>query len=51
MPSAPLDPLSGLIHARPKRLEGVANPTLTIVALTIRLADHLKQGVGAARVG
>jgi choline dehydrogenase-like flavoprotein len=29
---------------------GVANPTLTIVALAIRLADHLKQRQGAGRV-
>ena len=28
---------------------GVANPTLTIVALAIRLADHLKQRVDPAR--
>jgi len=27
---------------------GIANPTLTIVALAIRLADHLKQADGAA---
>ncbi|WP_414899619.1 FAD-dependent oxidoreductase [Sphingomonas flavalba] len=28
---------------------GVANPTLTIVALALRLADHLRAGLGAAR--
>ena len=27
---------------------GIANPTLTILALTIRLADHLKEKLGAA---
>jgi choline dehydrogenase-like flavoprotein len=27
---------------------GVANPTLTLVALAIRLADHLKQPAGPA---
>jgi choline dehydrogenase-like flavoprotein len=26
---------------------GVANPTLTLVALAIRLADHLEQTAGA----
>jgi choline dehydrogenase-like flavoprotein len=25
---------------------GMANPTLTIVALAIRLADHIKKGLG-----
>lgn len=30
---------------------GVANPTLTIVALTVRLADHLKQRIAASRSG
>jgi choline dehydrogenase-like flavoprotein len=30
---------------------GVANPTLTIVALAIRLADHLKQSARKERVG
>jgi choline dehydrogenase-like flavoprotein len=28
---------------------GIANPTLTILALTLRLADHLKLEMGAAR--
>lgn len=27
---------------------GIANPTLTILALTMRLADHLKSEMGAA---
>lgn len=29
---------------------GVANPTLTIVALAIRLADHLRQSMSGARI-
>lgn len=28
---------------------GIANPTLTILALALRLADHLKRQIGAAR--